>query len=1343
MSKKSSDELSPQDIRRIREKIGLSQVEAGELLGGGPRAFTKYESGAIRPSSATANLLRLLDAKPSAIVTLSGGKVTPMESDNPRLFEVTGKHIAALTPRKLSILTRRLLDAEAYSGDLPMDGIHVASNITAADGGEDARIEWQDGPERTPFLPNRIVQFQLKAGQISPAEAGADVLTPSGEIKAMVRDALEKRGVYVMACGHPYENKLVKARADSIRKALIGAGLKILPEQVQFRDADQIASWVNSLPPVAAWVLEQTQPGLVGPFKDWTHWAGRYDGAPWIPDPRLPAFRDRLRSLISKPRGVARVVGLSGVGKSRLTHEALGPTEEEEASGVILCDLVLYSVEPEAGPVAIKNVVQSLVDSKHRAIVVVDRCPLDCHHDLVAMVKRTGSRVSLVTIDHELPPVLKGDDELLLVEEAVDSVVEGMIKQLAPDLPSEDYRRLLDFARGFPQMAILLGQAWLKSIPIAGATNDDLIDRILLGRNPSDAALLKDAGMLLGAFRLLGTTGDLDDLVRVARYTPGRTPQDLRKALTDLQERGVVQLHGRLASLQPKPLALKLAERQWRHWDRKTWDDVLAGDLPDRLRKNLVRQLTFLNTETVGPQVAKHVMRLNGPFASLEALKRKGSADVLSAMSEIDAESVVVLIERLLRPLGSDEVKQIGGDLRRGMVHALENVCFIEDTFERGALQLLKLAVAENETWSNNSVGQFKALFPVFGANTTAPGDVRLRLLDELILKADPEEMPLIVDALLEASSMHSSARFMGPETHGSRPQLIPWQPKLWQDAWQYIIGCVDRLVEIGLRDDQIGAQARNGFPQEFRAYVQGGQIAQIERWVSNIRGTHRYWPTALNALGDIIQYDRSGLKAGEEARVRKMIADLSPQDAVGRVKFIITEMPWDYPVGEKLSFAQREKRQAEAIRDLARDLLNEPETLTAVLADLSIGEQQRSVQFGRAIAELSDVPLSWEAPIKTAYLSVADGKRNYGLLAGFYGGLQERNPEMVTEFKREAIKSSDLGDTLAFVCLMTGITAADVHFVCEGLKAGTVKPGSVGHWGMGGVFAKVDAPSAAPLFDQLLEMDEVGYSVALNVLGMFVHDTLDRLEELRPQAMRVVENISKRPRRHGSQIDVHQFERIIGWLLGKGRGDADAREVAVKLATYLASDPNGNARDLVKRTLPVMLKEFSSIVWPIFGNAIIHDHATAWRLEHALGDGFSFAESKNPAILNVPEDILFAWAHANPEAGPAFLARVFPVLVTRADGEARVFHPMMMRLLNEFGGRDDVQRYLTQNMHTFGWSGSLTTYYALYEEPLRSLFEHPVGSLRRWAKEAHRNIQQQVDAAKQDDDEKDAQWKA
>ncbi len=52
--------LSASAVRALREEIGLSQRKAGELLGGGPRAFQKYESGATRISHGMARLLSLV-----------------------------------------------------------------------------------------------------------------------------------------------------------------------------------------------------------------------------------------------------------------------------------------------------------------------------------------------------------------------------------------------------------------------------------------------------------------------------------------------------------------------------------------------------------------------------------------------------------------------------------------------------------------------------------------------------------------------------------------------------------------------------------------------------------------------------------------------------------------------------------------------------------------------------------------------------------------------------------------------------------------------------------------------------------------------------------------------------------------------------------------------------------------------------------------------------------------------------------------------------------------------------------------------------------------------------------
>lgn len=62
--------LEPEEIRRIRKKLGLTQENAGQLIGGGPRAFQKYETGDALPSRAISSALVLLDNDPKALTVL-------------------------------------------------------------------------------------------------------------------------------------------------------------------------------------------------------------------------------------------------------------------------------------------------------------------------------------------------------------------------------------------------------------------------------------------------------------------------------------------------------------------------------------------------------------------------------------------------------------------------------------------------------------------------------------------------------------------------------------------------------------------------------------------------------------------------------------------------------------------------------------------------------------------------------------------------------------------------------------------------------------------------------------------------------------------------------------------------------------------------------------------------------------------------------------------------------------------------------------------------------------------------------------------------------------------------
>ena len=59
-----------EEIRRIRKKLRLSQVEASRLTGGGHNAFSRYERGEAVPMPSVLNLLKLLDLHPELLKEL-------------------------------------------------------------------------------------------------------------------------------------------------------------------------------------------------------------------------------------------------------------------------------------------------------------------------------------------------------------------------------------------------------------------------------------------------------------------------------------------------------------------------------------------------------------------------------------------------------------------------------------------------------------------------------------------------------------------------------------------------------------------------------------------------------------------------------------------------------------------------------------------------------------------------------------------------------------------------------------------------------------------------------------------------------------------------------------------------------------------------------------------------------------------------------------------------------------------------------------------------------------------------------------------------------------------------
>lgn len=67
-------------VKSVRKRLGMTQEEAGVIIGGGKRAFQKYESGRTAPSDAAVGLIEVLARHPEEVATLRAFRPMPASS---------------------------------------------------------------------------------------------------------------------------------------------------------------------------------------------------------------------------------------------------------------------------------------------------------------------------------------------------------------------------------------------------------------------------------------------------------------------------------------------------------------------------------------------------------------------------------------------------------------------------------------------------------------------------------------------------------------------------------------------------------------------------------------------------------------------------------------------------------------------------------------------------------------------------------------------------------------------------------------------------------------------------------------------------------------------------------------------------------------------------------------------------------------------------------------------------------------------------------------------------------------------------------------------------------------
>jgi len=1220
-----------------------------------------------------------------------------------------------------------LLHLEARSSGIAERAVEVALNITVPDGGEDGRIKWRDGLPNTDYLPHRYVQFQNKATEMGPTDCANEIVNRDGSMKHMVEEALDSGAAYILFINQELNIDQKTERITKIREKLSELGKSCaMTATIDIYDAARIEGWVNkylsAIIAVLNWVGRPLAPGL----KTWTDWSqhSEYQRFPFIADTQRQIALTNLRDLLIQDRKCARIIGLSGLGKTRLALEVFRDVEEHH-------DLSMQVVYVDASAnSSILGLISDWIQCGLKGIVVVDNCDVSLHNKMVQEIQRIDSKLSLLTLDYNLERSSKKDDIQLkqLSDEHIKQMLEPVYGKQIPDLD-----RIVLFAQGFPQMAVLLADARLEQVPDMGRLTDDELARKMLwgGREPNerDEKILKGCAL----FDRFGLDEDVSGEYKfIANEIAEVNIDDFYDCIKRFEQRGLIDRRGRFARLVPKPLAIRLAAEWWIRTRREKQMEVIAADMPGNLVASFCEQISRLDFLPEVKKLVEDMCGPQGPFGQAEVILSDRGSRLFRSLVEVNPEATSKALSGVINHLNEEELLAICGNVRRNLVWALEKLCFHERSFEEAANSLLLLASAENESWGNNATGQFKQLFRPFLSGTEAPPSLRMKVIDFALGNNRDSVRKLAVEALEQVIDTHGGSRMIGAEYQGSGEPLKEWRPKVWGEVFEYLDDALNRLCNLVAERDPLASVAKMAIAHHIRGLMQNGRVDSLDIVIRKIvESEGPLWIEALDSIKDSLRYEGEEMPPEGKAKMEEWIRLLTPHELGDRLKLYVISPPYEHEQGKDGQFIDL---AAENAKVLATELSEDLDSIIPHIDDLLIGEQRMSYWFAKNLVQAA---CKWEPLLSQTVKKITKiEKPNISLLLGILNGIFNLDPSRWVDIVERLSEVEALIPYYANIVNSGKVTEAQLNLLVELTAQNKIIPISVSTFSYGKSLDHLSVDIVCQFVLKLAAVSPVAAWAALDILFMYCHSNKERWEQCTGAFKEIVIILPLDKDKRQRQIDMHQWRDVVEKLLNL-ESEEFAKEISHKIVDSCSeidfSDLWHYMQPLVRR----LFQRYGREVWPVFSESIRNaDPLKRYKLRELLSTGNMFDNKKTSVLAELPDELLREWCFQEPDIAPEFLAEATDVLLDTKDGVQ--ISPRARFLIDNFGDNKAVLSSISANMGSFGWTGSLVPYYQRELTALEVLKTHQNTKVREWVNHRINYLNKMIEKEKRRDEEQD-----
>jgi hypothetical protein len=1105
-----------------------------------------------------------------------------------------------------------------------------------------------------------------------------------------------------------------------------------------------ISGLTGALKETAIFAL-QHQKNKYKPLSVWRDWESltnttqKYHGSEFI-----NSITSQIKNGVKKTNESIRLIGLSGLGKTRILLEAFRMDESEDS--INLNSRTLYLNCNYHSNADYQSLFTKLTKEKEDRIVILDNCSRALHRQLLHFIQNDNNLISLITIDSNPEEIeqdkINGVNYIAIKKEDLSSIVDKILDEDIAVLGKDNVEKIKEFSQGIPLMAVLIGESIKNGEKFIGKLDDkELLDKLLgeKGKNERFRTILKSCSI----FNYFGIEDELKSQLEFIATDKNITSltgdnqviiNEFHDTCNYFLKREIFERKGRLIGLRPFPLAMSLAQEWLEPCSPERLLNVITNiaqlEEPDRknLSEAIAEQMKYLGYNDKAVLIIDKIVGPQSPFDNAEVLNSELGSRLFRSFVEVNPVAISQNLTRVFSAKSKEELLQVN-DGRRNLVWVLEKLCFDRRTFHESAKLLYAFAIAENETWSNNATGQFLNLFKILLAGTESNLQERWKIIEWGLNKGNKEYYDLAIKAMKSGLSYGHFSRMGGSESQGSK-KLIDYQPT-WDEVSEYWSNILTKLTSIVKSDESHSKLASNSIANSIRSICNARLGDVIIPFIKEIAiYKQNDWDEGLKGLKFARKYEKGLLSENLMESINTLIESLTKTDFATRYKTISSS----YHLDSDESYSSEKVK--EAIIQLADEFISDKITWESHFHLFYTSQQVNSYQFGNRVYELiKNNPTEVDKFINLSINTIIELKkdeRNLTVLGGF---ISQASDKIKEDFYKSLSKNEELNYLLFYFLSIDNEGKKYFDLLFELIENDKCELENFNAFNYSNSLRKCNLNELEEFSNKLFEYGQEGHAIVFDLFFSLGYNNDELKTSLTPIFKKCIYKLGANKKR---QHDNYKWSDTICSILSS----VDESELAVFINNSIIESiswENSYHLDYnVQNIYEVLMKVHFQSIWDDLSNALLSkddDYIKFYGLKHILGSRIGGIGKSVGILFEGNIDLIFEWCKSNQPLAPSRLAELVPIYGDNNNNYS-VWHSLAKRLIDEFGNYENVLSHLSSNMGTYSWTGSVVPLLEAKKELFRSIANHEIELVSDWATKSLSYTDERIRKEKNRDEE-------